>query len=300
MRRRQFLKSLSLGTAALGLLPFLGRKFQLFANGLPQAVWVEGGEPEQLLTAALKAYGGLERFIDKGDVVVIKPNIAWDRPPELAATTNPELIAALVKACKQAGAKEVKVFDRTCNNPRRSYRTSKIKQMAQKAGAKVEYIRRTKFKPIKIDGVEIAEWPIYEEYLKADKVINVPIAKHHGLSRVTLGLKNLMGVMGNDRGTIHNHFAQKLTDIDRKILPTLTIIDAYRILTDNGPVGGNPRDVKLTKTLILSDCTVSADYLALSLFGLSLNEVEHIRLAYKKGLAKYSPEKLKVKKITLG
>lgn len=300
MRRRQFLKRFSFAATALGFLPFFNFRSKLFAASLPQAVWVENGEPQQLLSVALKAYGGLERFINKGDVVVIKPNIGWDRPPELAATTNPELVAALVKACKQAGAKEVKVFDRTCNNSLRCYRSSKIQEMAQKAGARVEHIRRNKFKQLPIGGVEIKEWPIYEEYLKADKVINVPIAKHHSLSRVTLGLKNLMGVMGDNRGTIHNHFAEKLTDIDRKILPTLTVIDAYRILTNNGPIGGNPKDVKVAKTLIMSDCTVSADYLALSLFGLTLDEVDHISRAYQKGLAKYPPEKLKVRKITLG
>jgi len=299
MRRRQFLKRFSVGTAALGMFPLLNWQKSARANPFPHAVWVQGGEPAELLEAALKAYGGLERFVQKGDVVAVKPNIGWDRPPQLAADTNPDLVAAIVKACKQAGAKEVKVFDRTCNNARRCYRNSKIQQMAKQAGARVEHIRRNKFKTIPIDGVEIKEWPIYDEYLKADKVINVPIAKHHGISRVTLGLKNLMGVMGGNRGAIHNHFAEKLTDIDRKILPALTIIDAYRILTANGPAGGNPADVQLTKTLIMSDCTVTADYLALELFGLKLDEVEHIRRAYQKGLAKYTPEHLNVRKIIL-
>ena len=297
MKRRQFLKFGSAALAGLGLLPYFPEK--LNAQSLPHAVWVENGEPEQLLARALREYGGLQRFIKKGDRVVIKPNIGWDRPPELAANTNPQLIAALVKACKEAGAKEVKIFDRTCNNPRRCYRNSQIEKLAKQAGARVEQIRRNRFKSIRIDGELIKEWPIYDEYLKADKVINVPIAKHHSLSRVTLGLKNLMGVMGGNRGDIHNFFAQKLTDIDRKILPALTIIDAYRILTNNGPVGGNPADVKLAKTLIISDCTVTADYLALDLFGLKLDEVDHIQTAYRKGLAKYSIDNLKVKKVKL-
>ncbi len=300
MKRRQFIYSLSAGALGLGFFPLLKQPFLRAQTPMPQAVWVENGEPEELLSRALKEFGGLQRFINKGDVVVVKPNIGWDRPPELAATTNPQLIGALVKACREAGAKEVKVFDRTCNNPRRSYRSSKIQEYAAKAGAKVEQIRENRFKPLKINGNVIDEWPIYEEYLKADKVINVPIAKHHSLARVTLGLKNLMGVMGNNRGLIHNNFQEKLTDIDRKILPTLTIIDAYRILTANGPIGGNPKDVKLTKTLILSDCTVSADYLALSLFGLTMDDVPHIKRAYEKGLAKYNRQKLNVRKIRLG
>ena len=299
MKRRQFLFSLSAGALGLGALPFFKPPFLRAGASTPHVVWVENGEPEALLSRALAAYGGLERFIKKGDTVVIKPNMAWDRPPELAATTNPRLVAALVKACKQAGAKEVKVFDRTCNNPRRAYRSSQIAAFAKKAGAKVEQVRKNRFKPLKIDGTVIDEWPIYEDYLKADKVINVPIAKQHSLSTVTLGLKNLMGVMGDNRGLIHNGFAEKLTDIDRKILPTLTVIDAYRILTANGPVGGNPADVQVRKTLIVSDCTVSADYVALALFGLTLDDVPHIQKAFEKGLAKYEPKKLNVRKIRL-
>ncbi len=300
MKRRQFIRSVSAGALGIGFLPLL--KHPLFAAQLPrpQAVWVENGEPEELLSRALKEYGGLQRFIKKGDEVVVKPNIGWDRPPELAATTNPQLVGAIVRACFKAGAKKVKVFDRTCNNPRRCYRSSQIEEYAKRAGAKVEQIRRNRFKPLKINGRVIDQWPIYSEYLTADKVINVPIAKHHSLARVTLGLKNLMGVMGDNRGLIHNNFEEKLTDIDGKILPTLTIIDAYRILTANGPVGGNPKDVKLTKTLILSDCTVSADYLALSLFGLTLDDVPHIKRAYEKGLAKYNRKNLIVRKIRLG
>ncbi|MHB2150194.1 DUF362 domain-containing protein [Calditrichota bacterium LG25] len=297
MRRRRFIRLASTALASLSFFPYSVGKLR--AQSLPQAVWVENGEPEALLRRALKEYGGLERFIQKGDRVVIKPNIGWDRPPELAANTNPHLVAALVKACKQAGAREVIVFDRTCNNPRRCYRNSQIEKLAKDAGARVEQIRPNRFKNIAIQGQLVKEWPIYETYLKADKVINVPIAKHHSLSRVTLGLKNLMGVMGGNRGDIHNHFAQKLAEIDSKILPTLTIIDAYRILTDNGPIGGNPKDVKLTKTLIISDCTVSADYLALQLFDLKLDEVAHVQVAYQMGLAKYAPEKLKVKRVQL-
>ncbi len=297
MKRRRFIRYATTGTAALSLLPF----WRLWAqnSNLPHAVWVENGEPEALLARALKEYGGLQRFISKGDVVVIKPNIGWDRPPELAANTNPHLIAALVKACKEAGAREVKIFDRTCNNPRRCYRNSQIETLSKKAGAKVEQIRPNRFKKIPINGELIKEWPIYDGYLKADKVINVPIAKHHSLARVTLGLKNLMGVMGGNRGSLHNFFEQKITDIDRAILPTLTIIDAYRILVNNGPVGGNPADVRLKKTLIISDCTVTADILALELFGLTPEQVPYIQKAYQKGLAKYDRQNLNVKRVRL-
>jgi len=302
MKRRRFLKTATIGGAAATLMPQLFPKYPfLYAqNNPPQAVWVENGEPLDLLDAALKELGGLRQFIARGDVVVIKPNIGWDRRPELAANTNPELIGDLVKRCYEAGAKTVKVFDRTCNNPRRCYRNSKIEEAAKKAGAEVFQIRKNRFKEIAINGKVIKKWPIYEDYLNADKVINVPIAKHHSLAKVTLGLKNLMGVMGGNRGSLHNNFALKIADIDRKILPTLTIIDAYRILTANGPQGGNPDYVKLSKTLIASSCTVSADYLGLQLFGHKLDDVEHIKVAAEEGLAKFDLNHLNVKRVKLG
>ena len=299
MRRRQFIKKSIYGTAALSGLPLLTNSSFIFAQNLPQAVVVKNGEPAELLAAALKNLGGLKRFITRGDVVVIKPNIGWDRSPALAANTNPELIQALVKACFSAGAKKVRIFDRTCNNPRRCYRNSGIEEKAKAAGAEVLHVRDNHYKNIKIGGKLIDEWPINKNYLQADKVINVPVAKHHSLSRVSLGMKNLMGVMGGNRGSLHNHFAEKISEIDTKILPALTIIDAYRILTEKGPQGGRPEYVKLTKTLIASPCMVSADFLALELFGLQLQDVEHLRVAAEKGLNKYDLKRLKVKRIDL-
>ncbi|GAB4379934.1 MAG: DUF362 domain-containing protein [Calditrichia bacterium] len=300
MQRREFLKmSMIWGAGSV----IVGQSFPLFAEKtdvIPQAVIVSGGEPEHLVESALAAYNGIQRFISKGDVVVIKPNIGWDRAPEFAANTNPEIVAAMVKACLNAGAKKVKIFDRTCNNPQRCYHNSQIEPMAKKYGAEVIHVRDYLFQNIKIsEGKIIKEWPIYRDYLEADKRINIPIAKHHSLDGVTLGLKNLMGVMGGNRGSLHNHFAEKLIDIDRELLPELTIIDAYRILLRNGPVGGNLNDVKLTKTLIMSECIVTADNLALELFGLQANRVSHIKEAFQRGLHKYDPETLAVKSIQL-
>jgi len=172
----------------------------------------------------------LQRFINKDDVVVIKPNIGWDRAPEYAANTNPDLVKAIVKECYNIGAKTVKIFDRTCNNKQRCYKNSKIQSKAEDAGADVSHMRKNKYVDVSIkDGKELSNWEIYKDYVEADKVINVPIAKHHSLSKVSLGLKNLMGVMGGNRGSIHSGFNEKLIDIDKEILPTLTIIDAYRI-----------------------------------------------------------------------
>jgi len=287
--------------AGAGMLPLSlnGINKVLAQDAYPHAVWVENGEPAALLQTALKELGGLQRFISIDDVVVIKPNMGWDRAPEYAANTNPDLIAELVRATFKAGAKDVKVFDRTCNNPLRCYRNSQIEEKAKAAGADVLHVRDNRYKKIAINGQDIAEWPIYKDYLDADKVINVPVAKHHGLGGVTLGLKNLMGVMGDRRGQIHKNFATKLIDIDSKILPQLTIIDAYRILLDNGPSGGDLDDVKLTKTLIASPCIVTADYLGLSLFNHTLNDIDHVNEAVKRNLNQFDINKLNVKKVKL-
>jgi len=296
MRRRQFIKySITAGSGALlfgKTLPVLGSQ--------PDAVIVTGGEPVALLLTALQNYGGIHRFITKGDVVVIKPNMGWDRAPEFAANTNPVLVAELTKICLEAGAAKVKIFDRTCNNPQRCYQSSQIETATKKMGAEVEQIRDFKFKKISLpDGKILKEWPVYQDYLEADKIINVPIAKHHSLPQVSLGLKNLMGVLGGNRGEIHNSFRQKLIDISAHILPTLTIIDAYRILLRNGPSGGNLNDVKLAKTLIISSCAVSADVLGLELFQLDVKNVSYIQEAIERGLNKTEISKLDVKRINL-
>jgi uncharacterized protein (DUF362 family) len=297
MQRRDFIKN---STAAILGSALLSSHFIFPAHKeFPDAVWVENGEPQSLLRTALREIGGLQRFISKGDIVVIKPNIGWDRAPQYAADTNPELVKTLVEECFNVGAKEVKIFDRTCNNPQRCYKNSQIETMATAVGAEVTHIKGHKFVNLALKKGEILkEWPVYKDYLEADKVINVPIVKHHGLDRVTLGLKNLMGIMGGNRGSLHSDFAIKIIDINSEILPHLTIMDGYRMLTKNGPVGGNLADVKLTKTLIISDCVVTADYLALGLFGHKLKEVTHIQEAVRRDLNKYDLQNLNLKKVS--
>ena len=296
MKRREFIKTGSGGLLGAAFLPSV----LLSQENYVEAVWIENGEPTELLDAALKSLGGIGRFVSKGDIVVLKPNIGWDRAPQYSANTNPELVKAITLACYEAGAKTVKIFDRTCNNPRRCYRNSQIEAQAKEAGADVTQIRDNKFIDLKIKNGEIIDkWPIYRDYIEADKVINIPIAKHHSLCRVSLGLKNLMGVMGGNRGSLHAYFDTKIIDIDSMILPHLTIVDAYRVLQSNGPSGGNINDVRLAKTLIASPCVVTADYVALELFGHSLNDVRHIAEAFDRGLNRFDRKTLNLKKIKL-
>ena len=300
MKRLDFIKTTTGGLVGLSPL-FSSNLLQPFASELaPDVVWVENGEPEELVRHAAEAFGGMSRFISKGDVVVVKPNIGWDRAPEFAANTNPDLVAEIVRLCLAAGAKRVKVFDHTINSPLRCYHNSQIEARAKKAGAKVLQVRDHRFKTVRLrQGTVLREWPIYRDYLEADKMINVPVAKHHSLSRVTLGLKNLMGVMGGPRGEIHNGFDTKLVDITSEILPTLTIVDAYRIMTGNGPSGGSLSDVDKRRTLIMSPCTVTADYVAASLFNIEPDEIGHLNEALKRGLNRYDVSDLNMNKISL-
>jgi uncharacterized protein (DUF362 family) len=302
MKRRDFIKTSATGIAGLSLLPAFIRsqaKPSLSENP-PDVVWIENGEPAELIQTAFGEFGGVEQFISRGDVVVIKPNIGFDRMPRQAATTNPDLVAEVVKQCRQAGAKHVKVFDRSTNNPQRCYYNSEIENKAKAAGAKVYHVYEHRFKEIELpNGEVIKKWPVYKDYIEADKTINIPIAKQHSMDQVTLGQKNLMGIMGGNRGEIHNGFSKKLADITSAIMPTLTIIDAYRILTANGPSGGSTADVRTTRTLIMSRCTVTADYVALPLFDLRVNEVGHISEMVERGQQKYDLNNLKLRKIDL-
>lgn len=261
---------------------------------------VQNGLPGIMIQKAIEALGGIGRFVKRGDVVVVKPNIGWDRVPEQAATTNPEVVAEIVRLCVQAGASKVKVFDRTCNEPRRCYHRSQIEPLARQAGAEVSHIYEQKFKTAAIpNGQQLKSWPFYVDALEADVYINVPIAKHHSLSRLTLGLKNTMGIIGGNRGQIHNHFDQKIVDLNTVIRPQLTIIDAVRILVNNGPQGGNLNDVKETKTIIASIDPVAADAYAATLFGLRPTELGFLVEAQKRGLGSFDFNQMKIEKIDL-
>jgi uncharacterized protein (DUF362 family) len=218
MERRRFLKLAALAGAGLSLPGGIEALAEATTPSRPDLVVARGGTPEQLVKASLAAMGGMGAFISRGDVVVIKPNIGWDRTPEQAGNTNPEVVAAVVRLCFEAGAKKVRVFDRPVNDPRRCYVQSGIGPAAGALGANVDFVDERKFKDMAINGETLKSWPLYSEVFDADKVINIPIAKHHGLAKLTLSMKNWMGVMGGTRRQIH----QKLDDslVDRSWMPS--------------------------------------------------------------------------------
>lgn len=300
--RRKFLKIAGMaGVAMSGMIeiPLLNGAQNNPKPALDLAV-VQNGEPAMLVQNAIDMLGGISRFVKKGNVVVVKPNIGWDRVPEQAATTNPEIVAEVVRLCLQAGASKVKVFDSTCNEARRCYNRSQIEKMASQAGADVSHIYQQKFQNTTIpQGKELKSWEFYRDALEADVFINVPIAKHHSLSRVTLGLKNIMGVIGGNRGKIHNHFDVKIVDLNMVIKPQLTIIDAIRILMNNGPQGGNLNDVKVMNTIIAGVDPVAVDAYGATLFGLKPAELGFLVEAKNRGLGTMDLNVLKIERVNL-
>lgn len=300
MRRRDFIKSsLGLG-AALSFSSFIplesfGEKLQKVTT--PDLAVATGGTPGSMVRKTIDLLGGMKNFVSKGDIVVVKPNIGWDRKPELAANTNPEVVSEVVKMCLEAGAKKIKVFDRSCNAAQRCYESSGIKKAASDAGAEVSYTLDPLFKETSFpQGVLLKSWAVYKPALECDVLIDLPIAKHHGLSRLTLGMKNLMGILGGDRGNIHQSIDEKLADVANFVKPKLTILDAYRILTNNGPTGGNPRDVKLTKTIIAGRNIASVDAYGTTLFGLKPVDMSCIVLGNKFGLGEIDLSKLLIER----
>ncbi len=298
MDRRKFIKLAALTGAGLSLpngLNVLAEAAEAAAR--PDLVVAHGASPGQIVMAALDAMGGIRKFISRGDIVVIKPNMAWDRTPEQAGNTNPEVVAALVKLCFEAGAKKVKVFDRPVNDPRRCYVQSGIAPAAKALGADADYMDDRKFRDMAVNGQALKSWPLYSDIFEADKVINVPIAKHHGLAKLTMSMKNWMGVMGGSRRQIHQKLDESLVDLSMKIKPTLTILDAVRILTANGPQGGSLADVKKLDTVIVGVDPVAIDSYGATLFGMKGSDLGYVTLGHKLGLGQMDLNKLKIRKV---
>jgi len=260
----------------------------------PQIAILQGNDPAALVREAIRDLGGIQRFVSRGDVVLVKPNIGWDRTPEQAANTNPDVVGEVVRQCLGAGAKRVVVTDVSCNEPRRCFQRSGIAEAAKQAGAEVILPDPSNFKEINLQGEVLHAWPVFEPFLNADKIINVPIAKHHALTGTTLGMKNWYGMLGGQRNQLHQKIHESLVDLADFVRPTLTIIDCYRILLRNGPTGGNLEDVLLKKTLLASTDPVAVDaYAAKAYWNIEVDALPYLKLAAKRGLGTYEFEQLR-------
>jgi len=296
MDRRQFFKDMALGGA---LLPLAPRLFGREPAAGPDLAYIEGDSPAAITRKAIETLGGMGKFVSKGDVVMIKPNIGWDRTPEMAACTNPEVVKTLVEMCLGAGAKKVVVMDNTTNQAQRCYMRSGIQAAAKAAGADVPYINERRIKKMAVKGEWLKEWDIIQDFVEADKLINVPIAKHHSLCRVTIGMKNWLGAIGDPRNQLHQKLDQAEVDLSAFFKPVLTVLDAYRILIRNGPQGGRLSDTKLLKTVAASTDYVAIDALGASFFDIPPAELLFLKLASQRGLGEINLEKLRIEKRTV-
>ncbi len=305
--RRTFLKgaiTCSLAATGLDLMGGMGILGQAWAAEQPVLAIAKSGSPEAMTRAALGALGGMSRFVGKGEVVVVKPNIGWDRKPEQAANTNPDVVKEVVKMCLEAGAKAVRVMDRTCNDPRRCYKRSGIKDAALSIGdpaVTVEHIDERKFVTLPIkNGKSLDSWTFYKDMLDADKIINVPIAKHHNAARLTMSLKNIMGCLGGNRGNIHHDLDRNIADLNSVMKFDLIVLDAVNILTGNGPQGGSLKDVKRMDTVIAGTDPVAVDSYGATLFGVGGVDVPSVVYAHENGLGEIDLSKVKKLELDLG
>lgn len=308
LERRQFLRFLA--SSALGLSlgqgcgpggkpSFSAKKPK--ASSLERGLSiVQGEDPKVITKACLESLGGMKALVSKGDVVVVKPNIGFDRHPEQAATTNPEVVAAVVEMCLDAGAKRVKVFDRSCNDPRICYDRSGIAKAARNAGAEVSYVNDNAFVSIAIpQGKSMDSWTLYKDAIECDVLINIPVAKHHSSATLTMGMKNLMGIIGGTRPLWHLNLHQRIADLSTVAGVDLVILDAYRILKDHGPTGGLLKDVRLVKQVIAGTDPVAVDSYGASLFGLQSHQVSYIKKAHELGIGEEDLQKVPIKRLQI-
>jgi uncharacterized protein (DUF362 family) len=266
-------------------------------------VAVRNGGPVAMFEAGIAAMGGMQAFVGKGQHVVVKPNIAWDQPPEIPANTNPGLVGAIVRHCLRAGASKVTVLDHTCQNWERTYRSSGIAEAVTKAGGEMGHANlKRHYREIELPKAKILKKTHYHgTVLDCDVLINVPVLKHHGGTKLSLAMKNLMGCVWDRRFFHSSGLDQCIADLCfAPKIPALNIIDAYRILRKNGPQGRALEDGEIAKYLMLGRDMVALDAAAARLFGMDPDDLAHVRIAAGMGAGKADLAKLKIKRMTLG
>lgn len=314
--RRDFLRRTAAAGGAVAAAPLLGcSKDPGIPEGPPVemaiARWAEEADPDPapeavkkmavvLTEQAIANLGGMKRFVSRGDVVWIKPNMGFHIGPEFAANTNPDVVTTLVRLCLDAGAKQVKVGDNSCYGARKAYPLSGIEAAVKATDGEIVYLDEGRFKDVKIAGEHLDTWPLYPDIIESDLVINVPIAKHHPLTGVTACLKNYMGVAGGDRNPWHDHIATCLADLTAYMKPRLCVVDAVRVLTRHGPIGGDLKDVKLKRTVAAGTDPVALTALSAELVRLKPLRVKTIRTARDRGLGKIEYRELPLREVEVG
>jgi len=271
-------------------------KGKFIVEGIGQT---EGYDIKALTRKVFDTAGGMKAFISKGDVVAVKPNLSWARRPQLAATTNPEVLKAVVELCQEAGAKKVRIVDNTIQNARRCFAISGAGAVAKSTGAEIVFPRSSMMRDRNLQGHRLTIWPVFVPVTEADKLINLPVAKHHSLSGLSLGMKNWIGAVGGRRNALHQDIHPTIVDLAQYFKPTLTLIDGIRIMVRNGPSGGRESDVATTNRLILSNDPVAADSRAAAYFDVRPEQLGFIRLAEKWGLGTSDTNDVDNRRVTL-
>ena len=302
MHRRDFVRYM----AALGLVSGAGRLV------LPEEVWAmapretpqplvakaQGTNYAQMVGDTIQALGGMKRFVNPGEVVVVKPNMAWDRPPEMAANANPVVVRQVVELCLEAGAKQVKVLDYTCDDARKAYANSGIQAAVEgikDPRAVMQFVDERAFVEVQIEKARaLKKWSFYKDILEADRFINIPVAKQHSEASLTMCLKNMMGAIGPWRGRIHVGLHQNIADMNLILRPDLHVLDATRILLSNGPKGGRIEDVAVKNLVFAGADPVALDALGTELFGLKPADIGYITRSHQAGRGEMDLSKIKI------
>ncbi len=303
MIRRHFLKhTLGAATLAVSSTPLL-RYERLFAapTSTFDLVAVKGGEPAAMFDKGIEALGGMKAFIKKGQKVVVKPNIGWDVSPERAGNTNPQLVARIVQHCLDAGAKDVYVFDHTCDKWTRCYSTSGIERAVTEAGGKIAPgDTESYYQAVKVPaGKQLTDAKVHELILESDVFINVPVLKSHGGSRLTMAMKNHMGIVWDRKYWHRTDLHQCIADFATYRKPDLNILDAYAVMKENGPRGVSVDDVVTMKALLISTDQVTLDAAGAKLFGMDPKDVPYIQLAADNKAGRIDLDALIIKRISL-
>jgi len=307
MKRRDFLvKGLGAGILAgsgIGMNGFsrLMGSPAIPGDGIYDLVAVRGDNPADMFDEGMKSMGGMGSFVKPGQTVVVKPNVGWDAVPERAANTNPELIGRIVKRCFEAGAKSVSVFDNTCDEWKMCYSNSGIEKAVKDAGgALVPGNSESYYRNVTVPGgKKLTEAKVHELILDSDVFINVPILKSHSSAKLTIAMKNLMGVVWDRRYWHKNDLHQCIADYTGVRKPDLNVIDAYRVMKRNGPRGVSTEDVIMLNSLLISRDIVAADAAAAKLFGMEPEEVPYIAIADEMGLGTMDLSSLSIQRIKM-
>ncbi|GHV86391.1 hypothetical protein AGMMS50230_19990 [Spirochaetia bacterium] len=302
MTRREFLKkSAAIGFGAgLFFLPKGLRHELSAAETYPDLVALKGGSPEAMFERGMRVLGGMGRFVKNGQTVVVKPNMSWDLAPEFGCNTSPALVAAVVKQCRDAGARRVIIMDHSIEHWERSSKSSGIRAAAENAGAVYAPAEREGYyQKVSLNGKRLKETMIHETLLESDVLISVPVLKNHGGAGLTISMKNLMGCIWNRQAYHAGGLQSCIADFLYAKKPDLNIIDAYRVVSKNGPRGGSLADVIQMGSLIISPDIVAADTAASMLLGRKQGEVEYIRLAAQAGFGQMDLSRLNIQRITV-